>query len=95
MRRFIIAVGLAAAMVLMVRELAGKMAPTMRARCAEACERMLAKMPDSFPPNRMMADLEVLMERTARILDLVDRPTDDQSGGSPSLREHPISAPRP
>ncbi len=72
-------------MALIAGELAGKTGPTMRARCAEACERMLAKMPESFPPNRMMADLEVLMERTGRILDLVDRPTDDQTRGSPSL----------
>ena len=72
-------------MALIAGKLAGKMAPTVRVRCAAACERMLAKMPESFPPNRMMAELEVLMERTARILDLVDRPTDDQSRGSPSL----------
>ncbi|MCP3882918.1 MAG: hypothetical protein GY701_31650 [Sulfitobacter sp.] len=95
MRRFIIATGLAAAVALIVREMAGKMAPAMRARCADACERMLGNMPESFPPNRMMADLEVLKERTTRILDLVDRPTADQSRGSPSLRDHPIPATRP
>ncbi len=72
MRRFIIALGLVAAITLIARVMAGRMAPAMRARCAEACERMLAKMPESFPPNRMMADLEVLKEQTARIVDLVD-----------------------
>ena len=84
MRRFIIALVVAAAMVLIVRLMAVKMAPVMRARCAETCERMLANMPESFPPNRMMADLEVLKARTDRILDLVDRPTDDENKTSPS-----------
>ena len=62
-----------------MRKMAGKAAPAMRARCSEACERMLANMPESFPPNRMMADLEALKEETACILNLVDRQKDDQS----------------
>jgi len=33
---------------------------------------MLDNMPESFPPNRMMADLESLKEQTARILDLLE-----------------------
>jgi len=77
MRRFIIALVVAATMVLIVRLMAGKTAPAMRARCAETCERMLANMPESFPPNRMMADLESIKEQTARILDVIDRPADD------------------
>jgi len=36
------------------------------------CERMLACMPESFPPNRMMADLETLKERTARTLEVLE-----------------------
>lgn len=79
MRRLIIWTVLAAAISLIMRKLAGKVAPAMRARCSEACERMLANMPESFPPNRMMADLEALKEQTARILNLVERPTDDQA----------------
>lgn len=74
MRRVVIGVVLLATAGLAVR----KMAPTVRSRCAEACERMLSNMPESFPPNRMMADLQALKEQTARIIDLVDRPTDDQ-----------------
>lgn len=72
MRRFVIVVLLAAPIVLIV----SKMAPAMRARCADACEKMLTKMPESFPPNRMMADLETIKEQNARILDLIDRPAD-------------------
>jgi hypothetical protein len=41
------------------------------------CERMLAQMPESFPPNRMMADLETLKEQTARILDVLEPRTED------------------
>jgi len=40
---------------------------------------MLANMPESFPPNRMMADLEAVKDQTARILDQVERRTDDQT----------------
>jgi hypothetical protein len=36
------------------------------------CERMLDQMPESFPPNRMMADLDDLKEQTARILDVLE-----------------------
>ena len=79
MRRFIIGTVLAAAIVLLMRKMVGGAAPAMRERCAEACERMLANMPESFPPNRMMADLEALKDQTARILNEVERQTDDQA----------------
>ncbi|MCP3988438.1 MAG: hypothetical protein GY926_08805 [bacterium] len=95
MRRLIIGlVLLAAGLVLVMRQVAGKMAPEMRARCAAACERMLANMPESFPPNRMMADLEAIKEQTTRILDLVDRPTQDQGTKSrdPKVDQSPQSA---
>ncbi|MFV2063143.1 MAG: hypothetical protein ACC726_06460 [Chloroflexota bacterium] len=43
---------------------------------------MLASMPESFPPNRMMADLEILKERTARILEtLQEREEEDGPQG--------------
>ncbi len=44
----------------------------MRERCSEMCERMLANMPESFPPNRMMADLEATTAQTARILKVLE-----------------------
>ncbi len=44
----------------------------MREHCSGMCERMLATMPESFPPNRMMADLEALKEQTARILKVLE-----------------------
>ncbi len=44
----------------------------MRERCSEMCERMLANMPESFPPNRMMANLEAIAGPTARILEVLE-----------------------
>lgn len=72
MRRLLIFAVLAAAMFLVMREMAGRAGPVMRERCSEMCDRMLANMPESFPPNRMMADLETLKEQTARILDVLE-----------------------
>ena len=75
MRRLISGTVLMAVAVLVARKIAGEAAPAMRARCAEACDRMLANMPESFPPNRMVADLEEVKDQTARILDEMERQT--------------------
>jgi hypothetical protein len=40
------------------------------------CDRMLDQMPESFPPNRMMSDLESLKEQTTRILDVLEHQTE-------------------
>jgi hypothetical protein len=45
------------------------------------CERMLANMPESFPPNRVIADLEALMGQTARILDALQEREDAPNPG--------------
>ncbi len=79
MRRLIIFTVLAAGMYLAMRKLAERAGPVVRERCSEVCERMLANMPESFPPNRVMADLESLKEQTARILEaLQERQEVDQ-----------------
>ena len=72
MRRLLIFVGLATGMSLAMRKDAVRAGPAMRERCSEMCDRMLAGMPESFPPNRMLADLEILKERTARILEVLE-----------------------
>ena len=59
-------------MFLVVRKIAERAGPVMRERCSERCERMLATMPGSFPPNRMMADLDAVKEQTARILEVLE-----------------------
>ena len=72
MKRLAILVVLAAAVILAVRKVVQLDGPAVRARGAEMCDLMLDQMPDSFPPNRMMADLNDLKEQTARILDVLE-----------------------
>ena len=72
MKRLIIFAVLAAGMFLAMRKLAGRAGPAMHELGSEMCDRMLANMPESFPPNRMMADLESLKEQTARILEKLE-----------------------
>ncbi len=77
MKRLIILTVLVAGMFLAMRKLAKKAGPGMRERCSEMCDRMLANMPDSFPPNRMMSDLDSIKEQTARILNMLEAQTED------------------
>ena len=72
MRRLIILAVLAAGMFRAIQKMAERAGPAMRERCSEMCDRMLANMPESFPPNRMMADLDALKEKTARILEVLE-----------------------
>ena len=80
MKRLIIFTVLAAAMFAAIRLMAKKAGPVMRERCADMCDRMLANMPESFPPNRMMADLDSIKEQTADILEVLkeERPRVDE-----------------
>jgi len=73
-RRLIIVTVLAACVLLAMRKMAERAGPVMRQRCSEMCDGMLANMPESFPPNRMMADLESIKEQTARILEELKEP---------------------
>ncbi len=50
MRRLPIFAVLAAGMFLAMRKIAERAGPAMRERCSEMCDRMLANMPESFPP---------------------------------------------
>ena len=77
MKRLVIFGLLAFGMIAVMRKMAPEYGPAMRARCVEMCDQMLDNMPESFPPNRMMADLDSLKEETARILDMLE----DQSEG--------------
>jgi hypothetical protein len=77
MKRFAILAVLAAAVILAVRRMAQLDGPAVRSKCSDMCDRMLDQMPDSFPPNRMMADLDDLKEQTARILDILERQTEE------------------
>jgi hypothetical protein len=71
MRRLIIGAVLGLGVLLLARRLKQAMrgSPTLAERLSEKCERMLAGLPSSFPPNRMMADLETVKARTDLILE--------------------------
>ncbi len=72
MRRLIVFAMVAAGMLLAMRKMAERAGPVMRKRCSEMCDRMSANRTESFPPNRMMADLDALKEQTARILEVLE-----------------------
>jgi hypothetical protein len=71
-KRFTMFAVVAAGMCLVMWKMIGRAGPRMRAWCSEMCDRFLATMPESFPPNRMMSDLQALREQTDRILDVLE-----------------------
>ncbi len=72
MRRLPIFAVFAVGMFLAMRKITDRAGPAMWERCSEMCDRLLANMPESFPPNRIMADLEALKEQTARIVEVLE-----------------------
>ena len=62
--------------------------------CAH-CERMMARMPESFPPRRMMTDLATLRHQTAGILELLERRERDAGSRPDSGAGTGTPAPRP
>lgn len=72
MRRLIILAVVAVGIRLAIRKMTETAGPAMREHCSEMCDRMLANMPESFPPNRMMADLQSLKDKTDRILEMLE-----------------------
>jgi dienelactone hydrolase len=68
---------LVAAAVLLLRRVKPRVASAARTRCAQMCDEMLAKMPDSFPPNRMLADLDHLRKQTDLLVDALQHLTPD------------------
>lgn len=71
-KRLIVFAMFGAGVFLAVRRIAERAGPATRERCMVMCDRMLANMLESFPPNRMMADLEALKKQTARILEVLE-----------------------
>lgn len=73
MRRFAIwAVSATALAVVLWKMTRSRRGVSTVQRVAEGCERMMANMPASFPPNRMMTDLETIKETTARVLEVLE-----------------------
>lgn len=74
MKRLAIFTLLAVGLMVAMRKIVQAGGPALRAGCSEMCDRMLEQMPESFPPNRMMSDLESLKEQTGRILEMLEDP---------------------
>lgn len=61
-----------------------RIAPRLGRKAMQECEGMLARMPEDFPPKRVMHSLEEIRRQNARILCLLEereraatpRPTD-------------------
>jgi hypothetical protein len=46
-------------------------------RLIAKCEAMFERMPDTFPPKKMMSGIEELRVKTTRILELLETGTDE------------------
>lgn len=74
LRRLVLTAGVVAATFVAGRKVLRRASPLIRVRCSEMAERMLASMPESFPPNRMLRRLDAIEKQTTRILELVETP---------------------
>jgi hypothetical protein len=81
MRRTAIISALAGVGILILR---GRM-PKLHERVTAHCEGMFERMPDSFPPKKMMHRLEEIRATTARIEQLLEVRADD--AGEPKVAE--------
>lgn len=68
MRRIMIFGALVGLGILIVRARAPKLHERLMARC----EGMFERMPDTFPPKRMMRGIEEVRANTARIISLLE-----------------------
>ncbi len=60
--------------------------PKLHARLLARCEGTFERMPDTFPPKRMMSGIEEIRTQTARILDLLEV---DREAYEPSVSHAP------
>lgn len=72
MRRIVIVGGLVGVGVLLVRA----RVPRLHERLVARCEAMFERMPDTFPPKKMMRGIEEIRVKTGRILELLETPRD-------------------
>jgi hypothetical protein len=52
------------------------LAPKLHARMMAACKGMFERMPEDFPPKRMMGGIEEIRANTARTLELLEQRTE-------------------
>lgn len=89
MRRFLIFGLLVGVAVLALRA----RAPGLRERLVARCEAMFERMPDTFPPKRMLRGIEEIRANTARVLEILEtgRNEGDEAAvpdGSPTEAVH-------
>ena len=68
MRRMVVVGALVGVAVVIVRRLV----PGLHERLMARCEGMFERMPDTFPPKRMMSGIDEIRATTARIQELVE-----------------------
>ena len=71
MRRIAISAAVFGGVVVAARLLA----PKLHARMLATCQGMFERMPEDFPPKRMMGGIEEIRANTTRILELLDERT--------------------
>ena len=82
MRRIVIVGALVGAGILVARAFGPKLHERLMARC----EGMFERMPDTFPPKRMMNGIDEVRRSTARIVDLLEA-KDEPNPSSPPRAE--------
>lgn len=80
MRRLAVFGALVGVTVVIVRRLA----PGLHERLMARCEGMFERMPDTFPPKRMMRGIDEIRATTARIQELVEARADETTEPGPS-----------
>lgn len=85
MRRIVILGALVGVGILVARARVPKLHERLMARC----ETMFERMPDTFPPKKMMRGIEEIRVTSGRILELLETRTDkaDESGISDTSTE--------
>ena len=73
MRRIVIVGAIVGVGVLVVRA----RVPKLHERLVARCESMFERMPDTFPPKKMMRGIEEIRVKTGRILELLETSTED------------------
>ena len=68
MRNLIIGAAVVAAAAYTLR----RMGSSLGQRAMQECETMFARMPDDFPPKRMMRGIDEIREQNTRILRLLE-----------------------
>ena len=79
MRRIVIVGAIVGVGVLLVRA----RVPKLHERLVARCESMFERMPDTFPPKKMMRGIEDIRVKTTRILELLE--ADKEAADKPQL----------